>query len=348
VVDKRFDDAELHELDEREGDGAAQSREVRSDNRAHGTATRGTALGVAVLIGVAADPAPESRRSHMEKMGGLGPRVDTDSDGHRSRGHGSWVRGREAKATDGAVSKQRAISHGGAGNRLRHARFAALYKEKGAEKSSRGELSGAFSCTALNVAIVPVDVRQLPFPPFTRLLTLMEHSRIWNTGYPLGAIVHVSDFTQGNAYEDGTLWQSTFVGDFFGFRRKDASKQTTQYRDWLLDVGLRLTSEVEVKLSRHTKDERCDWKGCGSWITLGLLIEGHFQIEFRTQGTIHAERTVELREAGDFVIYRGAGYEHWWQALDDSTMVTVRWRDVVSAARPPEANALTMVDAHSD
>jgi quercetin dioxygenase-like cupin family protein len=51
--------------------------------------------------------------------------------------------------------------------------------------------------------------------------------------------------------------------------------------------------------------------------TIVVLIDGHFNV-------VLSSGTVALREPGDYAIW-GHGIDHSWEALSDSTILTVRW-----------------------
>jgi quercetin dioxygenase-like cupin family protein len=48
-----------------------------------------------------------------------------------------------------------------------------------------------------------------------------------------------------------------------------------------------------------------------------LLVQGTFQIDL-------TEASITLAKQGDYAIW-GPGIDHSWQAISDSTVITVRW-----------------------
>jgi glyoxylate utilization-related uncharacterized protein len=92
---------------------------------------------------------------------------------------------------------------------------------------------------------------------------------------------------------------------------------------WLLGhfmpAGLLNSRDVEVKWGVHPRgDRRAAWATNEVRTALLVLIRGEFHVELR-------DRTVLLREPGDYVVW-GPGEDHSWYAPDDDTVVlTVRW-----------------------
>ncbi|WP_027933953.1 hypothetical protein [Amycolatopsis thermoflava] len=105
----------------------------------------------------------------------------------------------------------------------------------------------------------------------------------------------------GNAVEDGADTRGWIVGHFI-----DPSK------------GVRSTKDVEVKWATHPKgDKRPEWTADDQRTTLVMLISGRFRVE-STQGE------AVFREQGDYAMW-GPGVDHSWEALEESTVLTVRW-----------------------
>ena len=82
---------------------------------------------------------------------------------------------------------------------------------------------------------------------------------------------------------------------------------------------LRHSTDVEIKWGVHPPGERrAAWATGEVRTALLVLIRGQFDIELR-------DRTVLLREPGDYVVW-GPGEDHSWQAGPvESVVVTVRW-----------------------
>jgi hypothetical protein len=105
----------------------------------------------------------------------------------------------------------------------------------------------------------------------------------------------------GRAEDDGAGNQGWLLGHFMP-------------ADDLLHSG-----DVEVKWGVHARgDRRAGWATGEVRTALLVLIRGAFNIELR-------DRTVVLREPGDYVVW-GPGEDHSWQALmADTVVLTVRW-----------------------
>nr|WP_054055722.1 signal peptidase I [Alloactinosynnema sp. L-07] len=111
----------------------------------------------------------------------------------------------------------------------------------------------------------------------------------------------VTDWTSGNAAEDGQPTRGWLVGHFI-----DPSE------------GVRSSNDVEVKWGIHPAgDKRPEWTSDDQRTTLVLLVEGHFRVDV-TDGSKTMERP------GDYIMW-GAGVDHSWEALADSVVMTVRW-----------------------
>lgn len=95
-------------------------------------------------------------------------------------------------------------------------------------------------------------------------------------------------------------------------------------RGWLLGHfiapadDVRSTKDVEVKWGVHPRGEkRPEWASDDQRTTLLLLVTGHFRVHL-------TEGTATLTRQGDYAVW-GPGIDHIWEALDDSTVITVRW-----------------------
>lgn len=104
----------------------------------------------------------------------------------------------------------------------------------------------------------------------------------------------------------------------------NANDDGPQNRGWLLghfidpSEGVRSTKDVEVKWGIHPAgDKRTQWTQDDERTTLLLLVSGKFRIDL-TEGSVLMERQ------GDYVMW-GPGIDHSWEALDASTVITVRW-----------------------
>jgi glyoxylate utilization-related uncharacterized protein len=89
------------------------------------------------------------------------------------------------------------------------------------------------------------------------------------------------------------------------------------------------SKDVEVKWGVHPAgDRRAAWATGEIRTALLVLISGAFNIELR-------DRTVVLREPGDYVVW-GPGEDHSWRALKpDTTVLTVRWPSLPGWRLPP-------------
>lgn len=103
-----------------------------------------------------------------------------------------------------------------------------------------------------------------------------------------------------------------------------AGEDAARNQGWLLGHfvpadELLHTDDVEVKWGVHPAgDRRAAWATDERRTALLVLIRGAFNIELR-------DRTVVLREPGDYVVW-GPGEDHSWRALEaDTTVLTVRW-----------------------
>ncbi|WP_433869266.1 signal peptidase I [Saccharopolyspora sp. CA-218241] len=105
----------------------------------------------------------------------------------------------------------------------------------------------------------------------------------------------------GNAAEDGEGTRGWILGHFI-----DPSE------------GVRSTNDVEVKWGIHPAGEkRPDWTNDDQRTTMLLLVEGNFRLHL-------TEGIADLVKQGDYVVW-GPGIDHFWEAITDSVVVTVRW-----------------------
>jgi quercetin dioxygenase-like cupin family protein len=82
--------------------------------------------------------------------------------------------------------------------------------------------------------------------------------------------------------------------------------------------GVRSTKDVEVKWGVHPAgDKRPEWTSDEKRTTLLLLVQGAFRVDL-------TEGSAVLSRQGDYAVW-GPGIDHSWEALADSTVITVRW-----------------------
>jgi uncharacterized cupin superfamily protein len=117
----------------------------------------------------------------------------------------------------------------------------------------------------------------------------------------------VSDnWYHGNAVDDGRDTRGWLLGHFI-----DTSK------------GVRSTRDVEVKWGIHPAGEkRAEWTKDDQRTTLVLLVEGNFRVDL-------TEGSVTMSRQGDYIMWR-PGIDHSWEAISDSTVITVRWPSAAS------------------
>lgn len=88
-------------------------------------------------------------------------------------------------------------------------------------------------------------------------------------------------------------------------------------------AGLRRTDKVEVKWSVHPAgDRRVDVAEPSGTSTLTILISGRFEVTYPSQTP---ERSLLIKQ-GDYAVF-GPDVPHTWQALEESVILTVRWRE---------------------
>jgi hypothetical protein len=86
--------------------------------------------------------------------------------------------------------------------------------------------------------------------------------------------------------------------------------------------GALATDDVEMKWGRHPAgDQRHELSVAADTTSVAILISGRFEIAFpgRDPGI------AVLQQLGDFVLYE-PGIAHTWQAVEDSVILTVRWK----------------------
>ena len=96
--------------------------------------------------------------------------------------------------------------------------------------------------------------------------------------------------------------------------------------------GLKCTDDVEVKWGVHPVGEvRKSPAASDLATTVSILIEGKFFLDFPGLG-----RSVTLQRSGDYVIW-APRVSHSWEAVEASTILTVRWPSAVND-RPSNGN----------
>ena len=120
------------------------------------------------------------------------------------------------------------------------------------------------------------------------------------------------------------------VGELDRWANGDAEKECIASKATLLTtqlVGVKFQTEPRGKAGPAYSDV-----GDGK-ITLALLIAGELRIKLvsRQSGREHTEF---LRNTGDYLVWPSSTYSHSWEALEDSTVVTVRWPELGSPDAP--------------
>lgn len=104
----------------------------------------------------------------------------------------------------------------------------------------------------------------------------------------------------GNAEVDGVNNNQWFIGHF------------------MKDPELR-RDDIEVKWSLHPKgEENEDWAANDAY-SLTVFVSGLFEMMF-----LPPIRPILLSTPGDYVLW-DRGVKHYWRALEDTWMFTVRW-----------------------
>jgi mannose-6-phosphate isomerase-like protein (cupin superfamily) len=105
-----------------------------------------------------------------------------------------------------------------------------------------------------------------------------------------------------------------------------------QNRSWLVghfkDPGeLRYDDDVEIKVSHHPAGQaREAWAARETRRTWVMVVAGGFEIDLVEERPGGRERTVRLGP-GDYAMWE-RGVAHRYRAVEDTTMVTVRWPSV--------------------
>jgi len=134
----------------------------------------------------------------------------------------------------------------------------------------------------------------------------------------------------GNAADAGAATRGWFVGDLAAWA---ASRGET------LDATptQRQSEQLYVKWSVHRPgEERPSWADADPHLSLSLLVDGDAEFRFRTASG--ETDMVRLARQGDYVIWNGATYAHWWRTTSGCTLVTIRWplpADDLDADSPP-------------
>ena len=120
----------------------------------------------------------------------------------------------------------------------------------------------------------------------------------------------------GNAADAGAASRGWFVGDLVAWAASRGESPPT--------ATFRQSTHLQVKWSVHPPgDERVGWAEPDANVTLNVLVDGEARVEFRDIGG--AERSVPLAQRGDYVLWHGPTYAHWWRTEGGCTLLTVRW-----------------------
>jgi hypothetical protein len=113
----------------------------------------------------------------------------------------------------------------------------------------------------------------------------------------------------------------------------NAARESAGRRGWFIgpfldpNAGIRATSELEIKWAQpRANDRRSEVVVNEQRITVVILVNGKFQIELNG-------RSFVLSARGDYAMW-GRGIDHSWEALQDSTLITVRWWHSTPARDP--------------
>ncbi len=118
-----------------------------------------------------------------------------------------------------------------------------------------------------------------------------------------------SSWTTGNASDDAAETRGWLVGHFI-----DPSQ------------GVRVSADVEVKWANHPAgDKRSEWTSGDQRTTLVMLISGEFRVD-----VTHGSRT--MSSSGDYAMW-GPGTDHFWEAVAESVVLTVRWPSLGALTR---------------
>ena len=100
------------------------------------------------------------------------------------------------------------------------------------------------------------------------------------------------------------------------------------------DAGPRLRSDVEMKWGHHPAgDTRHELSQADDTASIAILISGRFELVFPGRRPERAQ----LRDQGDFVLYE-PGVAHTWHALEESVILTVRWRPTGTVTPAPQTS----------
>ena len=134
----------------------------------------------------------------------------------------------------------------------------------------------------------------------------------------------------GNAADAGAASRGWFVGDLVAWA---ASRGETLHPT----ATSRQSTHLQVKWSVHPPgDERNGWAEPDQCFSLNILVDGDARVDFRdVRG---AERSAQLARPGDYVLWHGPTYGHWWRTEGGCTLLTVRWP---AAHEPPSLRSPT-------
>jgi hypothetical protein len=142
-------------------------------------------------------------------------------------------------------------------------------------------------------------------------------------------INRLGELQEHNPEQIGRFMQAAFEKpgddpDISAWQSGNAIHDGRHTRGWLLGRfidqahGLRFTRDVEVKWGTHPAGQTRDgWTDGDRGTTLALLVEGAFRIDL-------TNTSITLGARGDYALW-GPGAGHTWEALADSTVLTVRW-----------------------
>lgn len=109
-------------------------------------------------------------------------------------------------------------------------------------------------------------------------------------------------WSAGNAADDSQETRGWFIGEFIN-----------------PSTDMRASKDIEAKWMRHpVGDKRADPSADAERDTLAVLMSGRFRIDL-------AEQTHVLTNPGDYLVWE-RGLSHTWEALEESVVMTVRWR----------------------
>ena len=127
----------------------------------------------------------------------------------------------------------------------------------------------------------------------------------------------MANIDRGNARVAGADSRGWFIGDLAAWaaERGEAFDHASTPRQ---------SAHVQLKWLTHLPgDERRAWAEPDHWYTLSLLVDGDMRVDLRSAGG--ERQSVSLSEPGDYVLWFGPEYAHWWRTEGGCTMVTVRW-----------------------